>query len=187
MESIEFDAVADITVATLRKRAKTFQSFYLDEKSSSFGKLERFIWTVLGNQDRGKDSYETRDRTLGDVTAALYRPKRIIIAVSTTSPEFAHKFAEWLQQHCGAVLLSQLPPVLPKPSKKVGAILLTCNKWAAEQILEHGASYDDIFAEWKRLYQKQTKNNPDEVLADPRKSLRQAISEERERRRQDIS
>ena len=170
MSTIRFDAIAGITVYALEERGKMFQPFYLRSNPGRYGNL----WNVFHNQDRGKSWIDAND--IGRVAAMQYRSDRIIIAVTTHSPEFAHAFAEWLRQHCGARILSNLRTLPVKPVKRIGRKLLACNEWAYEQHVILKKPYTDIFEEWKQRYKKENQEDPDEVLANPLRSLRQAVS-----------
>lgn len=178
MKKIEFDAIADIKLRTLQKRMKTFQPFYL----SNMGGYDNY-WSIHPNKDRYESGHETHDLILGDVEAVAFRRhSRMIISVTTSSAEFAHKFAAWLIDYCGAMLLADLPPVLPTPTKKIGRKPLECNEWAYQQ-RKKGRSYDDILEEFKERFYKETGEDPDLALANPRNSIRQAVCARREKAR----
>jgi hypothetical protein len=181
MGKFDFDALARITVNTLKIRGNMFQPYYLRDAFNSN------IWTAMSNEARKKTSFEARHCVaFADINAVLYRPGKIIIAVTTDSHEFALVFAEWLRQHCGSHILENIPPLPTKPLKSIGRKRLDCNEWAAEQHVDFNRPYKEIMEEWKQRYYQETGKNPDEILDNPLRSLRQATSEYKAKKYQEM-
>ncbi len=170
---IEFDAIIDdMTLEELRKLMNTFQSFYLRYSDGLYDG-----WDVFANQDRALSWQAIDSRKLGEIEAVAFRSRsKIIVSVTTTSEEFAHTFDIWLKNYCDAWVIYDGPRLTSAPLKKIGRPTLLCNKWAGLQVLILNRTPEEIFEEWKRRYQKETGDDPNEVLANPLHSLRQAIS-----------